>query len=120
MAVVAAERAAASDNGTMTPSLRLGTLALAAVLTSAAIAGPAAAAPTPETPGSTSSPTPSPGGRAGRATNPGYILVLALLGAALLWQVQRGRRSSRAYSHLATSEFERRLEPDERTDVREE
>ena len=86
--------------------MRLRAIGLALAL--AVTAGPAAAAPARPSP----SPTATPG-RSARGTSPGVVLVFALLAAALLWQVRRGRRSAQEYAQIATSHFERTLESHE-------
>ena len=68
---------------------------------------PAAAAPSTPRP----RPSASPGAGSERATSPGVLLVFGLLGAAVLWQVQRGRRAARDYARAATTHFERSFEP---------
>lgn len=64
------------------------------------------------------SPSPSPGEGDGSRTSPGVVLVFGLLAAAIVWQVQRGRRSTREYARDLESHFERSLKPNEQEDVR--
>ena len=60
---------------------------------------------------STPTPSPSPGAGGRRSTSPGVVLVFALLAAAVVWQVQRGRRSAQEYALSATDHFERTIAP---------
>jgi hypothetical protein len=64
--------------------------------------------------------TPSPGGRTGdRGRNPGFVVVLVLLGLGLLWQVQRTRRTTDRISRSSLDELERALRPEDETPPRE-
>lgn len=68
----------------------------------------------------TPTPSPTPIGRHGGSAGTGFVIVLVVLMLAALWQLQRGRRSTREYAELATSHFERSLKAAQDEDVGEE
>lgn len=63
------------------------------------------------------SPSASPGDRgADRGRSPGFVALLLLLGAALLWQFQRARRTTAEMSARSLDDLERTLRAGEDRD----